>query len=377
MPSRKNTENGRLHHSFSGTTSNSDMDFATDRKADAMMDVSYGSYAGDGTRRASSISPPSLLNNGPSNGRDFTTEELLEQIVNPYIEDDSPAAAALRANAEVHIGKMSKVARSINAQALRKFVKRASLRSHFGNVKGKPPRVPPGMRKNVEGDMDGSYMEQANIYGISEEGDYSDSDADEVGGDAGSYDPENMDASVDSVVSEGDKSTLSKASKSTVSSTSQTQQIDSKLSASPPTSPKTAKKNVQIKEPPPNVQEHPGHHLHFSLEDLKKESSLRNLVADGSQQHKDLPPEVVEGTMEAGRKGELYFDVSLLVSVNKLKIGVVRLSFTGCSYSLLADLFVSNEISRSTRYLKIDKMEEKKEKGQQKGSQELCCGKSY
>ena len=65
-------------------------------------------------------------------------------VVEPEIEDDTEAAEALRANARIKVGKVSKAARSINAQSVRKFVKRASLRGS-GIKRGKPPRVPPGL----------------------------------------------------------------------------------------------------------------------------------------------------------------------------------------------------------------------------------------
>lgn len=281
------------------------------------MDGSYGSYFGDGTRRTSAAASllPSLSNSPTRSTGDedheFTTEELLEQIVNPYIEDDSPAAAALRANAEIHIGKMSKVARSINAQALRKFVKRASMRSHFGKVKGKPPRVPPSMQR--QGDMDESYKEQhrANIFGITEEeaGDFSESEQQEESVEEISQDNKSQ-------MSESERTSLSKESKSTIgtaSPTSPQQRQKTSMIGMPssqggvPISPKKSPNRVdfQFKEAPPNIREHPGDHLRISLQEIEKEGSLRNLVADVPLQEKDIPPELVEGTMEAGRKGKL------------------------------------------------------------------------
>lgn len=60
-----------------------------------------------------------------------------------HIDDDSPAAAALRANANVKVSTMGKAARAVHLQTVRKIVKRASLASKSGIVRGKPPRLPP------------------------------------------------------------------------------------------------------------------------------------------------------------------------------------------------------------------------------------------
>ena len=69
--------------------------------------------------------------------------ELLEILANPSIEDNTPAAEALRANAEIHVRKLGKLARRIHGQTVRRVVKRATLRSKSGRVRGKPPRIPP------------------------------------------------------------------------------------------------------------------------------------------------------------------------------------------------------------------------------------------
>lgn len=60
-----------------------------------------------------------------------------------HIDDNSPAAAALRANANVKVSSMGKAARAVHLQTVRKIVKRASLTSKSGIVRGKPPRLPP------------------------------------------------------------------------------------------------------------------------------------------------------------------------------------------------------------------------------------------
>eukprot|EP00980_Cylindrotheca_fusiformis_P024095 scaffold11525_cov135-Cylindrotheca_fusiformis.AAC.11 len=80
--------------------------------------------------------------------------ELLAQLVDPEIDDDTEAAEALRANANVKVGKVGKVARSLNAQSVRKLVKRATLRGQSGNRRGKPPRIPPGITSAAANDKD-------------------------------------------------------------------------------------------------------------------------------------------------------------------------------------------------------------------------------
>ncbi|GAX28360.1 1-phosphatidylinositol-4-phosphate 5-kinase [Fistulifera solaris] len=66
-----------------------------------------------------------------------------------HIDDDSPAAAALRANANVKVSTMGKAARAVHLQTVRKIVKRASLSSKNGVVRGKPPRLPPTVEGGI------------------------------------------------------------------------------------------------------------------------------------------------------------------------------------------------------------------------------------
>jgi hypothetical protein len=61
-----------------------------------------------------------------------------------HIEENTPAAEALRANANVHVSTFGKAARAMNVQVVRKIVKRVSGATKTGYVKGKPPRLPPG-----------------------------------------------------------------------------------------------------------------------------------------------------------------------------------------------------------------------------------------
>jgi 1-phosphatidylinositol-4-phosphate 5-kinase len=85
-------------------------------------------------------------------------------VVDPEIAADTEAAEALRANANVKVRKMGKVARSLNAQSVRKVAKRLTLRGQSGNRRGKPPRIPPGMKASKV-DADGN---QTLIYAVAE-----------------------------------------------------------------------------------------------------------------------------------------------------------------------------------------------------------------
>ena len=105
--------------------------------------------------------------------------DLLASLVEPEIEDDTEAAEALRANASIKVGKLGKVARSVNAQTVRKLAKKATLRGH-GNKRGKPPRIPPGLAAQGENQQ---FLDDANqIYAVQEadqESEYQDQDSDD------------------------------------------------------------------------------------------------------------------------------------------------------------------------------------------------------
>ena len=71
------------------------------------------------------------------------SSDLFHDVGTLSIQDDSPAAAALRANAGVHVSSMGKAARAVHMQSVRRVLKRATGKHKSGNKKGKPPRVPP------------------------------------------------------------------------------------------------------------------------------------------------------------------------------------------------------------------------------------------
>lgn len=69
--------------------------------------------------------------------------DIFQNVGAVSIQKDSPAAAALRANAGVHVSSMGKAARAVHMQSVRRVLKRAAGKPKSGNKKGKPPRVPP------------------------------------------------------------------------------------------------------------------------------------------------------------------------------------------------------------------------------------------
>lgn len=102
---------------------------------------------------------------------DFTDgrigSDFLSELDGLTIEDNTPAAEAIRANAQIHVGPVAKAARAVNMQAVRKFVKRATGTTKSGIVRGKPPRIP-GDRDADDDDLD--HREHLEAYG--EESEY-------------------------------------------------------------------------------------------------------------------------------------------------------------------------------------------------------------
>ena len=262
-----------------------------------MMDSSDAShYDGGGRRSTNAVS----MNPTGSHDQEAVRDALLEQIVNPYIEDDSPAAEALRANAQVHIGKMSKVARSINAQALRKIVKRASMRGHFGNVKGKPPRALPNQ---VQAATDANPTTEASAMSIVQEEDGG-SDVDYSACDLGESDSDGDDKGVAYDSDQGRMSASDKSqSLSIKDGVAAAAQRSGANKYNKNVSPANGTGTVVAKTSPPIANHYAGDHLHYSLQAMQKQAQgVEDLVPSGEQ--KDIPQEVVDGTMEAGKKGK-------------------------------------------------------------------------
>jgi hypothetical protein len=114
-------------------------DMTTDSTSDAF---SYASRSSEGLYEVIEYDP-----GNPLAGAD----DFFAEMESPAIEENSPAAEALRANADIHVSSLGKAARAIHVQAVRKFVKRATGATRSGVVKGKPPRVP---YKSQEDDHD-------------------------------------------------------------------------------------------------------------------------------------------------------------------------------------------------------------------------------
>jgi hypothetical protein len=85
---------------------------------------------------------------------DLETDEEFDEseAIAFQIGDNTPAAEALRASANVRVSRVGKAARAVHMQAVRRFVKRATLTGKQGVVKGKPPRLPP--RRYIDGEVE-------------------------------------------------------------------------------------------------------------------------------------------------------------------------------------------------------------------------------
>lgn len=103
-------------------------------------------------------------------------EELVETGAPFQIEDNTPAAEALRASASVRVSRMGKAARAVHMQAVRRLVKRATLTGKQGVVKGKPPRLPP--RQRMDGEVPADELSDLGEEGEEEEEEVDQSEAD-------------------------------------------------------------------------------------------------------------------------------------------------------------------------------------------------------
>jgi len=92
----------------------------------------------EGSSMAMSNGPYEVIEYDPGD-KDMMNMAGLESL---NIEDNTPAAEAIRANANVRVSPFGKAARAVHMQSLRRFVKRATLSGKSGVVRGKPPRIP-------------------------------------------------------------------------------------------------------------------------------------------------------------------------------------------------------------------------------------------
>jgi len=227
--------------------------------------------------------------------------DLLAAVVEPEIEDDTEAAEALRANAQIKVGKISKAARSINAQTVRKLVKRASLRGNAGIKRGKPPRIPPGLA--VAGQQQAHQQPQVSlireedenqIYVVQEEEDESNDHEEDNNASETLHEDNN-------VVSDDDHIPVSSLIES---KGSVYKERDNSGHFSAPENVEKENLSKQVKEHPRPV------HNHISLEEgdsfskpIKGHHRLDQYgVVAGEGEGKDIPKEVVAATMDVGRK---------------------------------------------------------------------------
>jgi hypothetical protein len=103
-------------------------------------------------------------NNNTASFLDTSSGPLFPESL--FIEDNSPAAAALRANASVKVSRTGKVARAVHIQAVRKIVKRATGTTKSGVTRGKPPRLPPTIQEN--GGVDAQQQQHHSLEPIDE-----------------------------------------------------------------------------------------------------------------------------------------------------------------------------------------------------------------
>ena len=78
--------------------------------------------------------------------------DLFQEVGAVSIQKDSPAAAALRANAEIQVSSLGKAARAVHMQSVRRALKRAAGKGRSNRTKGKPPRVPFGVTAQLHMD---------------------------------------------------------------------------------------------------------------------------------------------------------------------------------------------------------------------------------
>lgn len=183
------------------------------------------------------------------------------------IFEDSPAAEALRANANVRVSKAGKAARAVHMQTVRRGLKYIAGKHQHGVRKGKPPRVPPSIFA-----ADGEDDDRSNSI-IEEESEFA-SELDDDDGEHERYkaplsDDENKDKDEEENHQEGDDG-------------DQHHDEDDNESES----------GFEVEPIPPNVetprqqQQQHQQHLRHSEDELNH-----------------MPENVAPGTVEAGKKG--------------------------------------------------------------------------
>jgi hypothetical protein len=184
---------------------------------------------------------------------------ILDPLSNPCIGDDTPAAEALRANAAVRVAKLGKLARKVHVQAVRRLVKKATLRAKSGNVRGKPPRIPPPGARTPSDVATGPVSD---MYVVHEE------DEDEAG-------EQQMDSSIESSEQDGE-----------INHDQQVEAMTAQMSEG-------ARLGTLEEDIP---QEEVGRQDDF----VEKEADWQTHFRQGEDK---IPSEVITATMETGEKG--------------------------------------------------------------------------
>jgi hypothetical protein len=218
----------------------------------------------------------------PPDQRSNMPGELFSQLVDPDIDDDTEAAEALRANAGVKVGKVGKVARSLNAQSVRKLAKRVTMRGNNGYRRGKPPRIPPGMA-NANASAGGEVF----MYPLSEEDEMA-----QYGG-------------------EDDDSQSTEPPRDIQPSVSDEKNVAPATSKDYPSLAPPGAKESHVRDEGSYVSPSHGGETDPSKREKNRHSTLL-------EEAKDIPAEVVAATMEAGRKCK-FLGVYLVRSVLRHK----------------------------------------------------------
>jgi hypothetical protein len=345
-PSHAPDDNGEASKDLSDENNNTDFDYRNNTNNNNSNDDSGFDYR---IKNHDDIPPLNDSHLGlelgylPPDQRPGMPVELIAQLADPEIEDDTEAAEALRANANIKVRKMGKVARSLNAQSVRRFVKFATLRGKSGNRKGKPPRIPPG-RTAVE-DPD------SNIFVVTEEPEeeVSSQEGDDISqqGSAG-------EASVPSMAQDDHQSHESAGAGPPPAAPASTQGKQHAVSD------QHHAHTIDMQNPTPI-----GPVTHTDAVLLKNKHMRHSSVIDEA---KDIPADVVAATMEAGRK---------------CKLRGVRCQVEDCSSirteSNILLSFASNSLGScgSTQYATTPEMATKEKARGRKKQKILCQGKGH
>ena len=245
--------------------------------------------------------------------------ELFAEVVGKTavisIDADSPAAAALRANAQIHVSSVGKAARAVQLQSVRRVLKRATGITKSGNKKGKPPRIPPTLLSSnvvVTGPID---LDAA--LGMEEEEEEEEEPESTTHSDGFHHMGDPMHLLDDSSVSQGGGGEMDESRNS------------------------LASQNV-----------------------IKPSVGVPDKVVDRETMH--IPDGVAPGTVEAGKKGICFSGLTCFAGFLLLLLTVVV---------VLATFYDSASICGSLRFAASGSMEKKKDRSSQE-EEILCQGQS-